>query len=121
MSSRSLSPAVKRTILILGVLIYTSLVLIQYLRVLISWPGYKDLEKYKDWLGGKYDEMNRQSIYIWLSMNFLSTGVTCFAMIVIFRTIQNLGNIDVNRRTLFLHCFVLVTLCAILAPSFIFN
>ena len=85
---------------------------------MISFSGYFDNDKtmqsyyyYKNWLDNTYYKIVPITDYIWLSINLLSTLITIFAVIKIFKITATLrltnSNVKVNKKTLIAHVFVL--------------
>ena len=100
------------------IIMYSVAIITLYLILMISFPGYYDSDKtmqsyynYKNWLDNTYFEIVPITDYIWLSLNLLSTLITIFAVIKIFKITATLrltnSNVKVNKKTLIAHVLVL--------------
>ena len=100
------------------IIMYSVAMITFYLILMISFPGYFDNDKtmqsyynYNYWLDNTYYKIVPITDYIWLSINLLSTLITIFAVIKIFKITATLrltnSNVKVNKKTLIAHVFVL--------------
>ena len=100
------------------IIMYSVAIITFYLILMISFPGYYDRDKtmqsyykYKNWLDNTYYKIAPISDYIWLSINLLSTLITIFAVIKIFKITASLrltnSNVKLNKKILIAHVFVL--------------
>jgi hypothetical protein len=105
----------------IGIISFTSTIIALWFLLIVTFPGYYvdgSFDKVNQWNQNTYEPILFCSNMIWLSFNIASTIFTVFAILKIFDTVKELRKtntkINLNSRTMILHCVVLIFNCFIL-------
>ena len=117
-------PSKVRKIRKIGTSVYTLSMVVIWICVMLTFPGYVNngsTEQYLDWYYGPFYLITN---FIWLIITFSSTVVTIFAVCKIFSIAKELQsyneNVSINKNTMILHAILLTiqSLASLLAATY---
>ncbi len=116
LSKTSISTDQVRKIRNWGLIVYSAIIFVLYCYMLIKFPGYVhdgSLVQYQDWFLSTQYRIKIATLILWISMSFISTIITIYAIRKMFRIIDMLQkfnkNVDHNSRTVKIHSCLLIT------------